>query len=158
MKELLLAKSNIRKGKGLAIGLVLLILLASCFLNIMLSVFMDLQDNPNRKAKELNSEDAAIIINGEERNRITEDYINSKISKDEVNSFTITNSLAMSTELRYSSGTVTAYVIYDIYDKIMNAEIGKTEIVEEDTSISGSYIYLPYQFHTGGQINIGENY
>ena len=38
MKEWLLAKSNIKKGKGTTIGLIILIILASIFLNIMLII------------------------------------------------------------------------------------------------------------------------
>lgn len=40
----------------------------------------------------------------------------------------------------------------------MGAKIGKSEIIEEDTSITGTYIYLPYQYHTGGNCNLGDDY
>ena len=41
---------------------------------------------------------------------------------------------------------------------IFNKEIGKTEILKEDKSITENYIYLPNHIHTGGKFNIGDTY
>lgn len=158
MKELLLAKSNLRKGKGLAIGLILLILMASFFLNIVLYIFLDFQNDPYRHAKRLNTEESLISIYGENRDKIDKNYIYSKIDENDINDMEAEDCIATYTELKYGEGTVSTFVMIDTYERIMSSKIGKSEIVTEDKSITKDYIYLPYQLHTGGKINLGDMY
>lgn len=157
MKELLLAKSNIRKGKGIAIGLTLLIMLTACFLNIVLIIFNDFNTNVSENAKKLNSEDASIFLSGDISN-ITEEYIKENIDYEKVDDYEIEKMLAFSISTPYSDGFVDAEALFNAKEKVLNSRIGKTEIVEEDASIEKDYIYLPYQYKTGGKQKIGEEY
>lgn len=156
MKEWLLAKSNIKKGKGTTIGLIVLIILASIFLNIMLIIFTDFNLNAQKNAEKLNTEDVLFFLYGD-TSKINNAYIES-IVNDDVEDYEIVEKLGKSLDTPYSDGKVTTLVMFENEELISNAKIGKTEIVEEDKKITGKYVYLPYQYHTGGKYNIGDNY
>ena len=55
MKSLLLAKSNIRKNKGLSICILLLITIASMFICLSFILSNDYSKNANKEAKRLNT-------------------------------------------------------------------------------------------------------
>lgn len=156
-KEMLLAKSNIRKGKGLAIGLILLITLASCFLNLVLFTFKEFNTNATRTADRLNCEDASVFITGDTSN-IDDKYIKSKVDPNKVQDFETKKMINLFLSTVYASGNTVINVLFSTKDDVLDSNIGKTEIVEEDKSIKDNYIYLPYQYHTGGNINIGDKY
>ena len=60
MKNLLLAKSNLRKNKGLSICIVLLILLSSMFICVSGLLTYDYQENAKKVAESLNTSDVSI--------------------------------------------------------------------------------------------------
>lgn len=154
MKETLLAKSNIRKGKSLAIGLLLLITLAACFLNIVLVIFNDFKENSYKHAERLNTEDVLLLVHGSEKNKIDENYISSLISgyKD----IEIKDNLVIDSEVKYNDGTINTTVIIEDEESALNAKIGKIELMDVDESIKKNYIYLPNQFKVGGKHKVGE--
>lgn len=156
MKEWLLSKSNIRNSKGLTIGLIILIILATSFLNIMLVIFTDFTGNAEKNAMKLNSEDAYILLNGD-ISKIEDNYIETLIN-DDVQNYEVIRTVGFLTDTPYGEGTVTPLVLLENAKMAFNCEIGKTEIIEEDLSILSEYIYLPYQYHTGGNYNIGDEY
>lgn len=156
MKEWLLSKSNIRNSKGLTIGLIILIILATSFLNIMLVIFTDFTGNAEKNAIKLNSEDAYILLNGD-ISKIEDNYIESLIN-DDVQNYEVIRTVGFLTATPYGEGTVTPLVLLENAETALNCEIGKTEIIEEDLAILSEYIYLPYQYHTGGNYNIGDDY
>lgn len=156
MKEWLFAKSNIRKGKGVTIGLVVLIMLASIFLNIMLIIFTDFNSNAQKNAEKLNTEDILYVIRGN-TSKINDLYVKNLINEN-VKDFEIVKKIGMNLETPYGDGKVATLAMFETKNIMLNEKIGKTQIVEEDNLITSDYIYLPYQYHTGGQYNIGENY
>ncbi len=156
MKEWLLSKSNIRNSKGLTIGLIILIILATSFLNIMLVIFTDFTGNAEKNAIKLNSEDAYILLNGD-ISKIEDNYIETLIN-DDVQNYEVIRTVGFLTDTSYGEGTVTPLVLLENTETALNCEIGKTEIIEEDLAILSEYIYLPYQYHTGGNYNIGDDY
>lgn len=156
MKEWLLSKSNIRNSKGLTIGLIILIILATSFLNIMLVIFTDFTGNAEKNAIKLNSEDAYILLNGD-ISKIEDNYIETLIN-DDVQNYEVIRTVGFLTDTPYGEGTVTPLVLLENAETALNCEIGKTEIIEEDLAILSEYIYLPYQYHTGGNYNIGDDY
>lgn len=156
MKEWLLSKSNIRNTKGLTIGLIILIILATSFLNIMLIIFTDFSKNAEKNAQKLNSEDAFILFNGNTA-QIDENYIESIIN-EKVENYEVVRTYGISTDTSYGDGTVTAFVVLENGEQAFNCKIGKSEIAQEDTNISSEYIYLPYQYNTGGKYNTGDDF
>ena len=156
MKEWLFAKSNIRKGKGVTIGLIVLIMLASIFLNIMLIIFTDFNSNAQKNAEKLNTEDILYVIRGN-TSKINDLYVKNLMNEN-VKDFEIVKKIGMNLETPYGDGKVATLAMFETKNIMLNEKIGKTQIVEEDNLITSDYIYLPYQYHTGGQYNIGENY
>lgn len=156
-KEMLLAKANIRKRKGLTAGLILLITLAACFLNLVLFIFKDVNTNANKTAERLNCEDASVLIQGDISN-ITDSYIKSKIDYNKVENYEIMRATALKSTTPYANGNTVPRVVYCTKDSILDSKIGKTEILNEDTSIKEDYIYLPNQYRTGGGYKVGDKY
>ncbi|MBQ2938104.1 MAG: ABC transporter permease [Clostridia bacterium] len=156
MKEWLLAKSNMRKRKGTTIGLVFLIILASIFLNIMLIIFTDFNANAEKNADKLNTEDVLYVLHGD-TSKIDNTYIESIINED-VEDYEIVEKIGLNLDTPYGDGKVSTLVMFENEESISNTRIGKTQIVKEDKTITDEYIYLPYQYHTGGKYNIGDNY
>ena len=156
MKSLLLAKSNIRKNKGLSICILLLITIASMFICLSFILSNDYSKNANKEAKRLNTSNGYLYSCLDAKN-IDKAYIDSIMNIEEVESYEYTDILTYQTDIEFNGGKVTPYVFFgnsSIFDK----EIGKTEILKEDTSITDNYIYLPNHIHTGGKFNIGDTY
>ncbi len=154
MKEVLLAKSNIRKGKSLAIGLLLLITIATCFLNVVLVIFNDFKDNSYKHAKRLNTEDVLLIAYGDDKNKIDEAYLSS-ITND-YKDIEILDNLGVDSEVKYGDGTINTTIIIENEETALNARIGKVELMDVDESITDNYIYLPNQLHVGGKHKVGD--
>jgi len=158
-KELLLAKSNIRKGRGITVGLILLIMLAAAFFNLVLVIFNDVNKNVEKCAQKLNTEDITIQIDGEDVSNITNEYIDSILDKNKVKDYEIERTnIAYAVASKYGEGEITANFVLEEKDKVTNTRIGKTEIIDEDNSITDKYIYLPYQYYTGGNYKVGDNF
>ena len=155
MRSLLLAKSNLRKNKGLSICIGLLILIGAMFLCVSCLLVFDFQKSSYKEAERLNASDAAIYSSGNAGN-ITKEYIDS-IIPDSASDYLYTEDLFVQTSIKFNEGEITPYVNF-IKSEALNRNLSKIEIIEEDTSIIDNYIYIPYHIHTGGGINIGDTY
>lgn len=156
MKSVLLAKSNIRKNKGLSICILLLITIASMFICLSFILSNDYSKNANKEAKRLNAGNGYLygFIDCE---TIDKSYIDSVFSIPEVEKYETTDILGYQTPIVFKNGTVTPICFFgnsSTFDKTM----GKTEILKEDKTITENYIYLPNHIHTGGGFNIGDTY
>ena len=76
MKSLLLAKSNLRKNKGLSICISLLIIISTMFICVSGLLILDYQNNSYKVADELNTTNIDLFAVGNTDN-ITEDYLES---------------------------------------------------------------------------------
>lgn len=156
MKEVLLAKSNIKKAKSLAIGLLLLIILAACFLNVVLVIFNDFKGNSYKHAERLNTEDVLLLAHGKDINKIDENYLSTIVKG--YNDVEINDNLVIDSEVKYNDGTINTTVVIEDEDTALNARIGKIELMDVDESIKDNYIYLPNQFKVGGRYKVGETF
>lgn len=160
MKNLLLAKSNLRKNKGLSICIVLLILLSSMFICVSGLLTYDYQENAKKVAESLNTSDVSIhsTTNGGsiKVKELNNKYLDSIMPKT-VTEYEIREMLTASVPIEFNGGEVVP-IVNLITKKELNRKISQIEILEEDNSIKGEYIYLPYHIHTGGGINIGDTY
>lgn len=158
MRSLLLAKSNLRKNKGLSTCIALLILIGTIFLSISCLLVFDFQKNAYNEAKRLNTSDIAInsIHSAGNVGSITKEYIDS-IIPESASEYLYTEDLIVQTSIKFNGGEVTPEVKL-IKSDALNRKLSKVEIIEEDKTILDSYIYIPYNIHTGGGINIGETY
>ena len=159
MKSLLLAKSNLRKNKGLSICISLLILIAAMFICVSGLLIFDFQPNSYKVAEDLNTSDISLFSlpnNVASPKKIDEKYIDSIITSD-ITDYELRKMLTTQVPIEFNNGEVTP-IIHFITDKELDRKLSKIEIIEEDFSISNNYIYLPYHIHTGGGINIGDTY
>lgn len=155
MKNLLLAKSNIRKSKGLSICISLLILIAATFICVSGLLLYDYNDNASNVAKRLKTTDYEISSFGKSES-INKEYIDS-IMPDTVEDYYYIEHLNTQTPIEFNKGEVTPNI--NIINKsLLDRKLSKIEILEEDESITDNYIYVPYHIHTGGGINIGDTY
>ena len=160
MKNLLLAKSNLRKNKGLSICISLLILLSSMFICVSGLLTFDYDNNAKRVAKELNTTDASIysnVGNNSENIKKIDNYYLDSVMPNEVTDYEYREMLVTQIPILFNEGEVTP-LINLITKKELNRRLSRIEILEEDNSINDNYIYLPYHLHTGGGINIGDIY
>lgn len=155
MRSLLLAKSNLRKSRGLSIGITILILISSMFICISGLLIYDYKTNAENEAKRLNTTDYEIFSTGQS-DSINEEYIKS-ILPNSVEEYAYKEHINVQTPIEFNGGEVTPNVNI-ITKKDLNRKLSKIEIIEEDNSITDNYIYIPYHIHTGGGINIGDNY
>ena len=156
-KEMLLAKANIRKRRGLTAGLILLITLAACFLNLVLFITGDVNTNAKKTAERLNCEDADILIQGD-ISSITDSYIKSKIDYSKVNDYEIYRTISYMVAMPYANGNIVSTVVFSTKDEVLKSRLGKTEILDEDASAKENFIYLPNQYRTGGGYKVGDKY
>lgn len=156
MKSVLLAKSNIRKNKGLSICILLLIMFASMFICLSFILSNDYSKNASKEAKRLNATNS-FIYGSNDSASVDKAYIDSILKIPEVKEYEYSDVLSYQTPIKFKDGNVTPIVFFgntSTFDK----QMGKTEILKEDTSITDNYVYLPYHIHTGGGFNIGDTY
>ena len=155
-KTLLLTKSNLRKNRGTSVGLFLLMFIATCLIGVSLMIFFDALPTVDREAKRLNAGDGYIMVsNGVED--MTDEKIRELI-KDDTDSYYIFKNLQFgATSLPFGTGNVSIDIA--ISDKsAFEKKMDKMEVIVEDKNIKDNYIYLPYQFYTGGGIRIGDKF
>lgn len=154
--ELLLAKSNIRKKKGVSIGISILMFIASFLVSTSLLLLFDAYPGTEKYAKKLNAGDGdAIVYNS--LNGINENSIH-EIVKDDVLSYEVQDYLCYNGKsVKYGEGDLSVTILLknsSAFSKTHN----QTEIVTENNTISSNYIYLPYQFYTAGGYEIGDKF
>lgn len=155
MKSIILAKSNLRKNKGLSICISLLILISSMFICVSGLLVFDYNKNSQKVAKELNTTQAQIYSQGDS-DIIDKNYIDS-IIPDTVKEYEYEEVLNTYSKIKFGDGNITTNI--NIINKdSFNRKLSKIEIIEEDKTIDNNYIYIPYHLHTGGEINIGDTY
>ena len=155
MKNLLLAKSNLRKNKGLSICVALLILLSSMFITVSGLLMFDYKENAYKVAQSLKTSDVEVFSTGNSQD-INQEYIDS-IIPNTVENYCYFKYLSTQTSIEFNNGSVTPIVDL-INSTAFKRKLSKIKILEEDKKIKENYIYIPYHIHTGGGINIGDNY
>ena len=155
-KTVILAKSHFRKNKGTTIGLLCLMLIAVMLLSASLLLFFDAYPLATRESRRLDSGSGRVRIYSDVTN-IDEDFIDELLREDCVR-YDVQDCLCYNAlPVPFGNGKATVSLIVD--DKsAFEKDMGRTEIVTEDTGITSDYIYLPYQFYTSGGYDIGDTY
>lgn len=142
-KNLILARSNIRKARGQTTAIIVLVLLASIMMNLWLALSLDYKQNFDRCHDRLN--DGHVTL--------------SFLRDEDVIDFLKTN--------LDNSPDVTEYCVTDFIDTNVNAfnkdtalsrEVGKFEIVEEGEYKSGIYLPIIEKGDADWQHQIGDEY
>ena len=152
MKSWLIAKSNLRKFKGLTICLTLLILIASMFITVITLLQTDYKNNADKNAKKLNAADVCFIFYDE----LDQNEMKNLFSED-VKDYYIYPSLTTTAKYKFNDAELDSDLVFkktDTFDRT----ISKIEMVKETKTNYDNFIYLPYQFYSGGGIRLGEEY
>ena len=152
-KSFLIARSNIRKTKGQAAAILILMLLAACMLNFWLMLSMDYKANFERYHDELNAEHVTLSVDGstDELHRFLSQTLG---SDNRTADYRLDSCMHMMCTFPYNGGEVNDWCVFLEKQTALTRTIGKIEIVEEGNFTSG--IYLPMLYKTDG-IEIGKS-
>lgn len=121
-----------------------------------LLLFLDAFPNTERYANKLNAGDGYAIVYNDLTN-ISDNEVED-IIKDKSYEYEITHFYFLPTiSIPFMKGDLVTQVIISNKDSL-NRKMEQIEIEMEDSSISSSYIYLPYQFYSNGTNKIGDIY
>jgi len=155
-KERMLAKSHFRKNKGSAIGIFCLMFLASMLLSLSMILFTDTYPTAEKEAERLNGGDGILFFTSE-KIRVDDAYLANLL--DGVKEYDLEKALFYSVvSMPFGSGEMSNGLKVGRVENTTSKKLGRTEICEEDTSITGDFIYLPYQFKTSGGYHVGDDY
>lgn len=155
-KILLLTKSNLRKNRGTSVGLFLLMFIATMLIGVSLMIFFDALPIARSEAERLNAGDGYIMVrNG--ISDITDEKIEELIKDDTDRYYVYKNLQFGAVPLPFGSGDVSIDIAL-CDSSAFNRQMDKMEVILEDTSVTGDYIYLPYQFYSGGGIKLNDKF
>lgn len=151
-KSFLIARSNMRKNKGQAAAIIVLILLAALMLNLWLMLAMDYKANFERYHYELNAEHIVLSVDGstDELHSFLTQTLN---SDSRTADYRLDDCMDMTGTIPYNGGEITAWLVFLEKQAALTRSIGKIEIVEEGEYSSG--IYLP-MLYKSGDVAVGE--
>ena len=155
-KTIILAKSHFRKNKGTTIGLLCLMLIAAMLLSASLLLIFDAYPLATRESQRLDSGSGRVRIYNNLTD-IDEEFIDELLAEDCVR-YDVQDCLCYNAiPVPFGNGKATVSLVVDD-SSAFQKEMGRTEVVTEDTGITSDYIYLPYQFYTSGGYDIGDTY
>lgn len=144
-KNILIARSNIRKSKGQTASIIVLIIIASLMLNLWLMLSMDYKKNFERYHDKFNAEHVTLTIDGDgvEFQRFLSQTLE---GDDRTAEYSLDHCRQMDGMFSYNGGEVISWFVFLEKQAALTRSIGKTEIVEEGTYASG--VYLPMLYKT----------
>jgi ABC-type antimicrobial peptide transport system permease subunit len=155
MKSLLFAKSNIKKNKGLNIGITLLMIISTLLLTMSFMMMFDVAKNVENTSKKLNASDGYLVIHNDLTD-INDELINNNL-KDYTTKYYIDSCVASQFNFEFNNSEMSLFTVLFKTDK-MNSDYDKTEIVEENKDITSNFIYLPYQFKIVGGFKLNDTF
>ena len=155
-KERILAKSHFRKNKGSSIGIFCLMFLASMLLSLSMILFTDTYPTAEKEAERLNGGDGILLFTSS-KIQADDAYLNKLL--DGVKEYEVEKALYYSVlSMPFGSGEMTNSLKVGRVETTTSKKLARTEICEEDASVNGDFIYLPYQFKTSGGYHVGDDY
>lgn len=145
-KCILIARSNLRRAKGQAVSIMVLILLAAFMLNLWLMLSLDYKRNFDRCHDRLHAEHVTLVLSSADAG--LRDFLAETLEKDSRTAeYSIKDCISMNGSFEYNSGEVSTELIILEKDAALNRSVGKLELTEDSTYSSG--IYLPVLYSTG---------
>ena len=105
MKSLLLTKSNLRKSRGISIGITLLMLMVSLLLSATLIILFDFLSDVDRQKERLNAKDSTVLV-GRNVEGLDDEFFLTTLTND-VEGLSLSRGIAVQYAVKYGSGTVT---------------------------------------------------
>ena len=144
-KSFLIARSNIRKAKGQAAAILILMLLAACMLNLWLMLSMDYKANFERYHDEFNAEHVTLSVDGntDELHRF---LLQTLENDNRTADYRLDSCMHMKCTFPYNGGEMNGWCVFLEKQTALTRSIGKIDIVEEGMCSSG--VYLPMLYKT----------
>ncbi len=155
-KYFLIARSNLRKAKGQAAAIIVLVLLAALTLNLWLMLSMDYKANFDRYHDKLNAEHVTLSVDGD-KDEIREFLLQTLENDPRVSQYRLDSCLNMTGTFPYNNGQMNGWFVFLPKDDAVSRSIGKAEIVEEGGIASGVYLPVLYRsddIQVGRQIEL----
>lgn len=144
-KSFLIARSNLRRMKGLTAAIFVLILTAACMLNLWLMLAMDYRQNFDRRHDDLNAEHVTLAFTGSSREM--RDFVSQILDHDpRTSEYRMDDVLTMVGSFSYNGGRINTEFLILEKEAALTRSIGKTEIVEDSGLTEG--LYLPMLYDT----------
>ncbi len=151
-KSFLIARSNMRRAKGQAVAIVVLILIAAMMLDLWLMLAMDYKDNFDRYHDKLH--DGHVTLAADSDTQEFRSFLAHELEQDgRAVQFRLDSCMHMVASFDYNGGELNSEMIFLDKDTALSRSIGRAEIVEEGGGESG--IYLPMLYQTE-EIALGE--
>lgn len=152
-RNLLLARSNIRKAKGQTTAIIVLVLLSSMMMNLWLMLSMDYRKNFDRCHDRLNDGHVNIAA------YVTDDNFKNFIShtleeRTDITEFTVGDAFCEPLSFEYNGGELSALGVMLEKEDALSRNVGRFEITEDSSLKSG--IYLPVLYGTGNNYSVGD--
>ena len=144
-KNVLIARSNIRRSKGQTASIIVLIIIASLMLNLWLMLSMDYKKNFERYHEKFNAEHVTLAVDGDtvEFQRFLSQILE---DDDRTAEYSLDHCRQMDGMFSYNGGEVISCFVFLEKQAALARSIGKIEIVEEGSYASG--VYLPMLYKT----------
>ncbi|MDE6966596.1 MAG: ABC transporter permease, partial [Clostridiales bacterium] len=143
-KLFLIARSNMRKAKGQAAAIVVLILLAAMLLNLWLMLSMDYKANFLRYHDKLNAEHVTLAV--DDTDGTVYGFLTETLAKDaDVKEYRLDKCMRMVGTFPYNGGMMNSEFVFMDKQAAISRTIGKSEIVEDSEFTSGVYLPMLYK-------------
>ncbi|MDR0269327.1 FtsX-like permease family protein [Paenibacillus sp.] len=153
MKIVNLAWANIKKGRGAAISLFILIFIAALLLNLGMTVISKMNTFYDDKVEELHDAHVSIIMNSSEYKQPYADFLKNYSGVRETETMRII--LMNMAKFRYGDSDLSLGVA------ILNADASRRfspmKLIEKLDSINDQDMYVPYSLKTSGGYQLGDN-
>lgn len=153
-KYVLITHSNLRKNKNQTIVIIVLILLASCMMNLWLMLASDYKHNFDVQHDKLHSEHLTMAVSSddEQMRQFIEDTLR---KEDQVTEYEMSDMLFSNGSFSYNSGEINSALIFIRESTAFQRRIGKSELVAGEYQQSG--IYLPLLYAGEDQYRLHDN-
>lgn len=154
-RNILIARSNVRKSKGQTVAIIVLVLLSSVLMNLWLMLATDYKKNFDRYHDKLNDGHvniAAYIDNDAFREFVSDTLENS----GDVTEFSMDSAFLAPVSFSYNGGEIPQLGVLLEKEDALSREVGRFEITEEGSPTSG--IYLPMLYGTGNNYSVGDTF
>lgn len=152
-KSLLLAKSNLRRGRAQTVSIFMLVLLASMLLNIWLMLTFDYKKNFERCHDRLNAEHVTMLLDNASDE--LHSYLSEQLTENrDIEEYCMDKALLLVASINYSGGKLSSDFFVLEKETALTHSVGKYEIIEDSNYKSG--IYLPMLFGEGDNYSVGD--
>lgn len=160
-KSILLARTNLRRSKGQAAAIVVLMVLAAMMLNLWLILATDYRQNFDRCHDRLNAEHVTLSVDGDDE-ELREFLVKTMEEDGRTNRFFLGDAMHMVGQFEYNGGEVNSWLVFLEKESALTRPVGRIEMVEEGGPASGIYLPVLYQSESIAvgkpvKISIGSN-